>query len=341
LGAPGSQKLFGSYARFYEQVPLVLPGFYYSPHVLFRLIYDHDPRVDPSGADTIINPFSSAPVAEPAHDLEGQSVDEFALGYERAIGRELRVGLRGVYRALRWALEDAFNPALDRLEVGNPGRGNLSFTPRARRKYTALVLTVEKPVGARFDFLASYVLSRSWGNYVGLYDFVYGGGNVSALFDEPESYASSTGLLPNDRTHVFKFSGAYRFDFGLTVGTAVAWMSGTPRTDYGISVFNSPVLLQAHPRGAAGRMEAVFDANLRLTYELPPWRGTEMRPLVYLDVFQLGNPRTPLFRFDGRYLQVEPGGDYTAADPRYDTPLVFQPPRSVRLGLSVGFGAAE
>ena len=86
---------------------------------------------------------------------------------DRGFGR----GSEAVYRRLRWALEDAIDPEGETLQVGNPGRGNLAFLPRAKRTYAALVFTVEQPPGGRFDFLASYVLSRSYGNYAGLYDY--------------------------------------------------------------------------------------------------------------------------------------------------------------------------
>lgn len=172
----------------------------------------------PSGADTTVDLLSGPAEVEPKRDLNGQSLDEFRLGYERAVGGTIRAGVRGVYRRLRWAVEDAFVPAAGKFELGNPGRGNLAFAPRAKRTYSALVFTVEKPHSGRFDFLASYVLSRSYGNYTGLYDFWANGGgpNQSRQFDLPEMFAN--GLLPNDRTHVIKFSGSYRLDFGLTIG---------------------------------------------------------------------------------------------------------------------------
>jgi hypothetical protein len=341
FGAPGSQKLFGSYARFYEQIPLVLSSGYYDPEPLLVLRYNHDPRVDPSGADTTIDLLSGPAEVEPKRDLEGQSFDEFTLGYERALGRKLRAGVRGVYRRLRWAVEDAFNPGTGKFELGNPGRGNLAFTPRASRTYAALVVTVEQPAGGQFDFLASYVLSRSWGNYAGLYDFNANGGgpNLSRQFDVPEMFPNSSGLLPNDRTHVLKFSGAYRLGFGLTIGTAITWMSGTPRNEFGATpAFGALAFLR--PRGSVGRTEAVLDAGLRLSYGLGPWSGNSIQPRVYLDLFQVGNRRTPLIRDDLRYSGLDANGNQAFPNPNYGAPLVFQPPMSARLGLTVDFGAA-
>jgi hypothetical protein len=270
-------------------------------------------------------------------------LDEFSLGYERVLGRQFRVSVRGISRSLRWAVEDAVNPATGKFELGNPGRGNLAFTPRAQRTYRALVLTIEKPQGRRFSFLTSYVLSQSRGNYEGL--SMEGGttANIAPTFDVPETYPNSIGLLANDKPHIVKFSGSYRFDFGLTVGMAIAWMSGEPRNEFG-QVFTPSfgaynVFLQ--PRGSAGRTDAVFDASLRLTYALRPWGRTALWPKVYLDLFHLGNRRTALHFQDLHYLETDPDGNPTTPNPLFGRPLLFQPPMSARIGLSLDFGVLD
>jgi TonB-dependent receptor-like protein len=335
VGAPGSQKLFGSYGRFYEQFPLDLANALYNPSRFVKLQYDHDPRIDPSGADTVFDASVLATDLPPQRDLRGQSLDEFTLGYERALGRQFRVGVRGMYRALHWAVEDGFDNS-GTLELGNPGRGNLSSIPRARRTYRALVLTLEKPRGRRFSFLASYVLSRSWGNYAGLYG---GDPNLTGAFDDPAAFHNSTGLLYNDKPHVFKFSGSYQFDFGLTVGTAIAWTSGEPRNEFGVTPSGGLVFLR--PQGSVGRTDAVFDAGLRLTYVLRQWGDAAIRPKVYLDLFRLGNRRTVLDFEELHYLEVDADGNPTTPNPFYGRPLLIQPPMSAGIGLSLDFGVLE
>ena len=336
LSAPGADKLFASYARFYEQIPLNLSALYYSATGNVALGYDHDPRSDPTGADTLLNATAEL---EPERDLRGQSLDEVTVGYEHVVVTGLRVGLRAVHRALRWALEDAINPATGKYELGNPGRGNLAFAPRARRDYTAVALTLESVRGPRLGFLASYVLSRLHGNYEGPYDY-WGRSafpNTTAQFDVPEQYRNSTGLLPNDRPSVLKLSGSWRPRHRATIGAAAAWMRGTPRNEFGGTPGGPPQAF-LRPRGSAGRTENVFDLNLRLTYAPRPFRGGTVRSRVYLDIFHVGNPRSAVAYDDVHYLAVDEGGRQTSPSPTYGRPVVFQPPMSARLGLSLDFG---
>lgn len=101
-------------------------------------------------------------------DLKGQYFDEFILGYERRIGNEYKIGIQGIYRNLGEVVEDGQKEDGSKI-MGNPGRGELSFLPRFTREYTALEITFQKPRG-KFNFLASYVLSRNFGNYPGVFD---------------------------------------------------------------------------------------------------------------------------------------------------------------------------
>jgi hypothetical protein len=328
-------KLFGSYGRFYEQIPLNLALLYYSSTGNILLGYDHDPRNDPSGADTL---FDFTTELEPPRDLRGQSLDEFTLGYERLMGSALRIGLRAIYRDLRWAIEDAVNPTTGEFELGNPGHGNLAFTPKARRTYTALALTLENAFSRRLSVRGSYILSRTWGNYEGLYDYpdLVPFPNTSPQYDFPGQYPNSTGLLPNDRPHVLKVSGSWWPGGGLTIGTTLAWMTGTPRNEFGATPVGLPLAF-LQPRGSAGRTESVVDLNLRFSYA-PSTRRAGVRPRVYLDLFHVGNSQSAVAYDDVHYLSLDESGNQATPNPTYGRPSVFQPPMSARIGLSLDFG---
>jgi hypothetical protein len=339
-GELGSQKIFGSFGRFYEQIPLNVSRYYYNASGIVVIGYNHDPRVDPSGADTLFNLSRMySPQVEARQDLRGESFDEFTFGYERAVAQQFRIGVRAVYRTLRWALEDAFDTTSGAYHVGNPGREALAFAPRATRRYAALILTFEKPRGRRLNFGASYVLSRVYGNYEGLYDFEQSVAlpNAGSQFDFPEQYPNSTGLLSNDRTHVVKVYGTCRFDFGLTAGVFVDWQSGTPRNLFGATSIGHPVYSFLVTRGSAGRTPALLDGNRRLSQALPARRGAWLKPRIQLDILHVGSLRSVLRYDDVRYTFVDASGNQAGPNPNYGRGAEFQSPMSVLLGLVVDF----
>jgi Carboxypeptidase regulatory-like domain len=332
-GELGTQRLFASWGRFYEQVPVLLATTYYGEAQQISIAYPQDPRVSTAGADT-----SAFTLGAPRVDgLQGQSYDEVTVGYERQIGRHFKAGARGIHRALRWAIEDGLG-ATGRFVVGNLGRGELSNVPKARRRYTALELTFERLGDARLTFLASYVLSRSWGNYTGLFasDISQTAPNITAQFDFVEQTPRGTGLLPNDRTHVLKFFGAYQFDFGVTTGTSLVWESGTPLSEYG-GLFFRPYWSFLQPRGSVGRTPAIWDLNLRFTYLVPVRAHSRAEPQLVLDLFHVGSPRRAVTIDQVHYFKTDETGQQIDANVNYGKVTQYQQPMSARLGLLVGF----
>ena len=100
---------------------------------------------------------------------------EVTVGYERLLGSNLKFTVRGMRRDLL----SAFGNGLDTANalywvVGVPGQGALSFLPKFRRTYTALELSAEWAQSKGIEARGSYVLSRSCGNYSGLYISDYG-----------------------------------------------------------------------------------------------------------------------------------------------------------------------
>ena len=109
----------------------------------------------------------------------------------------------------------------------------MSIFPKAKRDYAALELTLEKTGGKRLNFLTTYVLSRNYGNHTGFFDSDINRGVPNSLLYIAEHFNNATGVLPNNRTHVLKFSGSYRSNSGLTLGTSFSWQSGTPLSEFG------------------------------------------------------------------------------------------------------------
>lgn len=335
-GQPGTQKVYASFGRFYQELS-TWPVLSYAAESFMRFwYYDHDPRTDPSGGYG----FEIMSAIQPEiNGLKGQYYDEFSLGYERQLFDHFKFGLGGLYRTLREGIENAFLPDTGVSAFGNPGRGKLTAFPRMKRQYAALEFTLEKTSAKNFSFLASYVLSKNYGNYAGLFnsDFNYPFPNSNGSFDLLETLMNGTGCLPNDRTHVFKFSGSYRFDFGLTAGTWVIWQSGTPLNEFGGSTMGPPWFIFLRQRGTAGRTPAIFDLNLRLTYDLARLTKTRWQPKLIADVFHVGSQRKPVNFEQIRYFNQDLAGNQINPNPIYGLATRYHPPMSMRLGIEVNF----
>ena len=166
----GSQRIFGSFGRYAQEFGLFQSVNYHSSTmdmiITFILIMIRALTIPAE-----ITVYNSPHVIRPAIDgLRGQYYDEFNLGYEVLIGGNFRLSFQGLYRTLREAIDDAWLASENRYQSGNPGRGILSEWPEPRRDYTALIISIERRLDEHFNFLASYVLSRDYGNYEGLFD---------------------------------------------------------------------------------------------------------------------------------------------------------------------------
>ncbi len=335
LGELASQKIFGSFGRFYQLLPAKLSVEGHNHGDVRAFVYDQDPRdsgVSPIVEMVLVSPDGPVPSQKVA-DLEGEHLDEFTVGYQRALEGHIRLSVHIIHRTLRAAVGVGFDPDG---HFGNVGRGELSFLPGPKRDYTALGITVARSGTDNLSFLASYVLSRSWGNYTGLFASDQGVSNPNHNFSLsiPEQAVNSTGRLPNDRPHVFKLLGSYRLDFGLTVGTFFTVQSGTPLNEFGASwAFFRPVFLA--PRGSAGRTSTIWDLNLRLTYRLQRI-GWAPGSLI-LDIEHIGSPRKAVWAEQVRFGGIDEDGNQIGPNPGFGKALAYQPPMRLRLGFQGNF----
>jgi len=294
--------------------------------------YSSDPRQAGAVPDSVWN-FSTteAQGSVSVPHLHGDNFDEYTLGYERLFGADTRLTVRGLYRHLRSAYLMGFGPS--GLVMGTPGQGSFDFLPPPRREYTALEIAAEGAWrGLRYR--ASYVLSRTWGNYTGLYSsdvtLQYQNLGENTLFQLPEQAPNSSGLLPNDRTHVVKLSGAYPFGFGLQAGAFLTAESGSPINEFGTATdYSTPIFLV--PRGSVGRTPALWDLALRLAYAVPLGRGPRGR--IVLDVLHVGNPRRATTVDETLYWTP----DKASANPQYKEPLTYQAPMQARVGVEITY----
>ena len=334
-------KLSASYGRFYQQLPLSSFGDGIVVKDSRLHIYDQDPRI-PGAVALETRPFGASGTTEMSRvgDLQGEHFDEFTIGYERLVAADYKVGVRGIYRALRQAFLVGADPSLSfPFVAGNPGRGAMDFLPEPERTYRALEFTVGRVGDHRLRFAAAYVLSRTRGNYSGLYgsDIRLAAPNNNFTFQLAEHAPFAEGLLPNDRTHVFKLHGSYRLTSRLTAGSFFTWQSGTPLNEFGSAgFFLRPRFLA--PRGALGRTPSLWDLSVRFTYRIPvPGRWMDGARLV-LDGMHIGNPREVVDVDQVRYSDLDrETGEQALPNSGYGKAIAHQPPMSLRVGMEVDF----
>jgi hypothetical protein len=359
-GAAHHDKIYGSYGRYYEQIPMDL--------VIRSFSYERQPRIinfsptsttpDPAAeadfgtASAILGGFT-----EPSDpNLRNQYINEYLLGGEHQIGESLAVGAKGIYRSYGRVIEDFLCSADGTYCIGNPGQGIMKevFTldysttypaPKPKRTYKALQLDATKRFSHNWQAMASYVWSKLDGNYDGEFaPFTNVGAdpNISAAYDYYDFFTNGTDLtkitnrgpLSNDRRNQFKVSGLYNTNFGLVVGLSAYWRSGTPLTRYGFSDAYGRYEFFLTPRGAEGRTPDNYEADVHLGYPIKAGPATVN---LMLDVFSILNAQRPVL-LDERYGFQESDNTLAApANANYLKPALRTSPTSARLGVRVSF----
>lgn len=322
----GAHKISGSFGRFVQEWSSAVMTVYSGSSYFTEIKYSRDPRVWGFTGDSTVIDRGEIP---PQTTLRGQHYDEFNLCYEALVGQQLKLSLLGTFRTIREVINNGITG--DGLRMGNPGSGVLSEFPNPRRDYASLGLTLERRSHDGLYLLASYTLSRNYGNYEGLYDSynVNIVPNVNWTYSFPSALEDATGLLPNDRTHVLKFSGSYAMEFGLSVGASFIWQSGTPLSD--VASFGWFV----QPRGTAGRTPSLWDLSARITYTLPLSDSWQTR--FILDAYHIASQRVAVNYVQQHYFGVDSSGNPIDPNPLYGEASRYQPPMSLRLGVEVVF----
>jgi hypothetical protein len=328
-GRLGTQRLYASYGRVVHQLTLVGVVGSQRGHTLVTS-YPHDPRSDTTGGVTVFE-FVRDGNGDPADDdLRPTTADQWSAGYARQIGRALTLTVSGERRRLREHVTGAGN---DGNPVwGNPGRGAMSAFPRPDRTYDALHIRLRRPQGLGTWWDLAYTLSRTRGNFTGIFDSDYRGSSIYGPgFDVSEAWRNSTGLLPNDRTHAFRAYGSRRLRYGFAIGGSIIAASGTPLSSYST---DGVYLYFVEPRGTAGRTPWIWDAAVRASYAIPVRAGAIQSKFI-LDVAHLGNPRRAVDFDQLRYSCT--AKTVSCENTAYGRVTQYQPPMTARLGVEVVF----
>jgi hypothetical protein len=374
-----SLKVFGSYGVFHDVMKLymganALGGFKWKSAYYTLDDYDYTKiGVDGNfpGTHLWTNDFR-APVFDSIDpDMKPFTQREISLGLEKKLMEDMSLSLRLVNKKVLYAIEDVglILPSEEFYYFTNPGSEfikqkfeeyrqsgvllpGIPDTPKAKRDYTAMNLSLEKRFSHNWQGGLSYTLSRLVGNYSGLASADENGRNSpngERYFDMWHlSYDKNLnpidGPLPTNRPHSFKAYGSYAFPFGLTFGLVANAYSGTPVTEeWNV---DSPGYFP-YNRGNLGYTPFIFLTNVYLEYELK--LGGRMGLKFSLNVDNLFDAKTAQQIYATKYrynispgdaallaMNWEPAAD-AVLDPRFGMGYNFLAPISGRLGVRFVF----
>jgi len=377
----GKGKVYANYARYLETpVPLDLNVRAGSNDAQTDKQFNVNRLNAPSTA-TLATGFNSinAGAAQTPIDagLKPQTVNEFNLGFEYEIARDLAFGVRGIYRPQGSVIEDGsfddgttyfiFNPgeirpgdntteeqACNGDATADPPRAPLCFG-RARRFYRALEFTLNKRFADNYSFTSSYVFSSLIGNYEGLFrnDNGQADPNITSLFDLVSLLGNAYGRLPNDRPHQFKFNGTYQTPWRLVVSGNFYIQSGIPfnqlvphpiyGNNEGFGVVRGTAIIPDLGVNSGGVTSAIGKNRTPTTYNLDlgayyPVKLSENMSLRFTaDWFNVTNTQRAVTLDNTFLLNSGVTGIPPVANPFYGSGIIFQYPSALRLGAKFTF----
>jgi hypothetical protein len=302
LKGDGRWKLAADWGLFYDIFKLELPRgsfggekwleYYYTLDTPNWQTLDAGSGCPPACSGTLIRgpiDFRStsfgADALEP--NLKPMRQQAVTVSMEHQLSAVTAVSVRYVHKQLDRGIEDTGSQDYQGNEIyiiANPGEGltQLAFTdpkvylPKPQRKYDAVELLFNKRFSNSWSFVASYTVSRDYGNYPGLSESDENGRtdpNVGRLFDYPlimfnGDGTPNYGVLPTDRTHQVKVQAIYQFKFGTSVGLNEYVASGLPITREVAVLPGSNYPVQYRGRGSDGRTDMLSQTDFQVSHRI-------------------------------------------------------------------------
>jgi len=331
-------------------------------------------------------------------DLKAVYQDEYILGFQTMINQAWSWGVNATYRKMDRALDDMrinqtpcgptgatlwpiANPGesltiwgdssigcategwitIDTAKEGyrKGGSGEIVGYSKPERTYKAVEIQIDRAWDEKWLFNASYLWSRSDGNFEGPVnsDTNYGDTGMVQHWDHPANN-ERYGSLFNDFRHQFKFRAAYALNEQWSFGTTLQVQSGGPVTAFGVMWPNDTVAggstssegsgggtgwlcvancsgaydqrqFEYSPRGAFGRLPWTWTVGANVTWRLPV-DGIDLS--ARLSVYNLFNNQT-VVNVHQRY-ESQPG---VVRESTFNTGTRWQAPRYTQLMVTWNF----
>ena len=181
------------------------------------------------GAPTLSDPFTGfiLPGAGASginiidNNLQNPMVQQFNLGIQRELAGDLVVRADYLHNFGTHFIIGRTTGIVNNPVVGGPDRV-VNLESSVKTKYDGLLLSLEKRFSNRYQFRASYTLSKAF-NYANDDQIPFSSGPVNS-----NDLQLEYGPTPNDRRHYFTFSGAVELPYGFQLAPLVTLASGVP-----------------------------------------------------------------------------------------------------------------
>jgi hypothetical protein len=240
----GRTSIHGGYGIYYDRITLEIqslergldgralpvevkagPLFFIPPQFLFDPVNGRFPP----GAPTLANPFSGfiLPGAGAGginiidNTMQNPMVQQTNIGIQRELGSNyvLRADYLhnfGTHFIIGRTIGTVFNPV-----VGGPD-AVVNLESSVKTKYDGFLFSLEKRFSQRYQFRASYTLSKAF-NYANDDQIPFSSGPI-----DPNNLQLEYGPTPNDQRHRFTFSGVADLPYGIQLAPIVTLASSVP-----------------------------------------------------------------------------------------------------------------
>jgi outer membrane receptor protein involved in Fe transport len=240
----GRTSIHGGYGIYYDRITLEIqslergldgralpievragPVFFIPPQFLFDPVNGRFPP----GAPTLANPFTGfiLPGAGAAginiidNTMQNPMVQQMNLGIQRELGQDylLRADYLhnfGTHFIIGRTIGSVFNPV-----VGGPDSVT-NLESSVKTKYDGLLLTLEKRFSQRYQFRASYTLSKAF-NYANDDQIPFSNGPI-----DTDNMQLEYGPTPNDQRHRFTFAGVAELPYDIQLAPILTLASSVP-----------------------------------------------------------------------------------------------------------------
>ena len=241
-------------------------------------------------------------------------------------------------------LDFPFNNCSDDPDAYRPVLG-APPTSKASRIYRGIEVSARKSF-EKLWLQASYVYSSLRGNWDGAVYEPFGQTDpgISADFDYPQFWQRNNyGRLSLDRPHAFRLDASWTTPFGLFAGIQGYVKSGAPLSKIGYFNQNYGPAVYLEPRGFAGRLPTLWEANLMLGYPILLGPVTATVQVYAFNVFN-NQIRTQI----DQVYTLNPPPNYPASlydpnvpaedvSPNYGHIVARQDPRLLRAAVKIAF----